>query len=474
MRNKLNAFTFFFISFFLIVAIKANSKTDSTKILDNISKINQLFETKVDSCKPLILLNIEESKKINFEKGTARLYLLLSQYYILKGQPDSAKKIIPELEKFTLQLKDKNLAVSILLKISLIYSDLGDFKSATTKAIEAQKIAENIKNYRLLAKINHDLGFIYSNKQLYSNALTYFKKGLNYAFLSKDTFSIANMYARIGGVFNETTIPDSGLYYNSLALKYFENIKMKRGIGVCYNNIAGSYELMKRYNKAVEYYNKALPIRTELGDEYAITIINYNLGVCYLHMNKYSLAEDYLKTSLNRTKSEKDYSQVLETLKQLCVLYSNSNNLSNYKVYADEYMQLKDSITSADNIKAISELQQQYESEKKEKDIVLLKKENEKQEEVSRVERKNKFIVLAGATIIVLLMSIFGLILFKRFRVSQKQNRIIEAQKFEVEKQRDIIELKNKEIIDSIKYAKRIQQSLMPTEKYIGKHLKNN
>ncbi len=465
-----------FLSFFTFLYTTSFSKTaiDTTLILDNLKVISGLFETKIDSCKSLLLDNIKQSKSINFSKGTAKSYLLLTQFYILKGVPDSAVAILPELEKAAKHSNDKNLNTNILLKIALLYSDIGDFKNAIAKAIEAQKLAEDTKSFRLIAKVNHDLGFIYSNKQLYSNALMYFKKGLGFAYLSKDTFSIANMYARIGGVFNETNIPDSGLFYNSKSLVFFEKIKMQRGIGVCYNNIAGSYELMHNYGKAIEYYSKALPIRQELGDEYAITIINYNLGVCYLHMKKYDLAKSYLNSSLKRTKEEKDFPQILETLKQLCVLNSETNDLTSYKAHADEYMALKDSITAADNIKAISELQEKYESEKKEKNILMLQKENEKQEGISKAERKNKFIILVSAIVIVILMSVFGLVLFKRYRISQKQRKIIEKQKQEVEKSRDIIEAKNREIIDSIKYAKRIQQSLMPTEIYIEKHLKKS
>ncbi|MFL5762552.1 MAG: hypothetical protein ACJ77K_01340 [Bacteroidia bacterium] len=41
-----------------------------------------------------------------------------------------------------------------------------------------------------------------------------------------------------------------------------------------------------------------------------------------------------------------------------------------------------------------------------------------------------------------------------------------------IEQQRDEVEEKNKEIMDSIRYAKRIQQSLLPTEKYIDKNIK--
>jgi tetratricopeptide (TPR) repeat protein len=469
----------FSLFFFLFIAGSIHSANDTTQILENIKQINALFETNVDSCKPLILRSLTESKKINFEKGTAKLYLLLTQFYILKGQPDSAVAVIPHLEKAALRSPDKNLTVSILLKAAIIYSDIGDFNNAIKKAIEAQKVAEGIKNYRLLAKVNHDLGLIYSNKSIYKNALAYFKKGLDYALLSKDTFSIANMYARIGGVYNETNIPDSGLYFNLISLRYFEAIKMKRGIGVTYNNIAGAYQLMQNYDKAVEYYNKAIPIRQELGDEYAITIINYNLGVCYIHLKKYDLSEKYLQTSLQRNKAERNYPQILETLKQLCVLHSEDNKLGLYKIYADEYMRLKDSITTAENIKAVTELQEKYESEKKEKNIIMLTKENEKQEEISKSERKNKLIILSSSVLIVVLMSIFGFILFKRYRITQKQKNIIEIQKEKVERQiliteqqKDVIEAKQKEILDSIYYARRIQQALLANENYIEKSLK--
>jgi len=41
----------------------------------------------------------------------------------------------------------------------------------------------------------------------------------------------------------------------------------------------------------------------------------------------------------------------------------------------------------------------------------------------------------------------------------------------ELEHKHKIIEEKQKEIVDSIKYAKRIQSSILPTEKYIEKHI---
>jgi len=55
--------------------------------------------------------------------------------------------------------------------------------------------------------------------------------------------------------------------------------------------------------------------------------------------------------------------------------------------------------------------------------------------------------------------------MFNRFKVTQKQKEIIE-------KQKHLVEESQKEIIDSITYAQRIQQVLLTPEKYIGNYVK--
>ena len=62
------------------------------------------------------------------------------------------------------------------------------------------------------------------------------------------------------------------------------------------------------------------------------------------------------------------------------------------------------------------------------------------------------------------LMLVVAGVSFRAYRNTQKANEIISGQK-------DLVEEKQKEILDSIHYAKRIQKSLLPTGKYIYKNL---
>ena len=467
-------FSLFLITMLVLLnKFSMKAQADTTKILDQLKSINALLQTNTDTCRGLIYSNLAASKKIAFNKGTVRNLLALTQYYSFKGYRDSSLAIIPELEKESTKSKDVYLRVSAKLKCAVIYSDLGNFAQATKKALEAQVLADSISDHKLLSKIYHDLGFIYNNKQLLPSALNYFKKSLEEAYLAKDTFSIANTSARIGGVFNDMKRGDSGFVYNSKSLYYFEKIGMKRGIGVAYNNLAGSADLMKNYAKSLEYYTKALEIRTALGDEYAITILKFNLGTTNYELKKYALAKVYFLDVLNRAKEESNYETLMNTYKQLTVIARETNDGNAYMEYAGSYIELKDSITAAENVKSISELQNKYESEKKEKDILLLKKENEKKDELNRVEKKNKLVVIISSVFIVLLMAVFARIVWKRYKITIRQKNIIEKQKQQTEYQKVLIEEKQKEVMDSITYAKRLQDAILPSSAHWKKCIPN-
>ena len=107
------------------------------------------------------------------------------------------------------------------------------------------------------------------------------------------------------------------------------------------------------------------------------------------------------------------------------------------------------------------------ESENQQKAISLLNKDKELQLiEVKRNAQalKQQRIITYSISIggiLVLILLLFAFISYKKI---QKANYIIK-------KQKHFVEEKQKEIIDSITYAKRIQTALITSEKYIDKNL---
>jgi hypothetical protein len=76
-------------------------------------------------------------------------------------------------------------------------------------------------------------------------------------------------------------------------------------------------------------------------------------------------------------------------------------------------------------------------------------------------------------------MALVSVVIFRSLKITQRQKKVIEKVKDEialknkiVEEQKLQVEEHQKEIIDSITYARRIQQSQLPTEQYIDRTLK--
>jgi hypothetical protein len=139
----------------------------------------------------------------------------------------------------------------------------------------------------------------------------------------------------------------------------------------------------------------------------------------------------------------------------------------------EKYIDMRDSIASENTRRKIIEDDFKFTYEKKVAEdrvkAIHEKKVNEARAN-ARLEKEQliKYFLYAGLALTI----IFGFFMFNRFRVTHRQKNIIEEQKIVVEKQKKLVEEKQEEMMDSIRYAKRIQQSQMPSENQVHKQMK--
>ncbi|MGZ3867342.1 MAG: hypothetical protein ACXVC2_12570, partial [Bacteroidia bacterium] len=88
-------------------------------------------------------------------------------------------------------------------------------------------------------------------------------------------------------------------------------------------------------------------------------------------------------------------------------------------------------------------------------------------EEEKRQQQIVTFSVIGG----LLLTLVFSVFMYRRFRLTRKQKVLIEEQKKMVDEAYAQLHEKNKEVMDSINYASRIQRALLPTDKAISLHI---
>ncbi|MDP3557570.1 MAG: SpoIIE family protein phosphatase [Bacteroidota bacterium] len=168
------------------------------------------------------------------------------------------------------------------------------------------------------------------------------------------------------------------------------------------------------------------------------------------------------------------------------------NTLTNiqYEIKNAEYQALTDIINSGNNdlntalFSQISNLNLKYDAIKKQEEITKLQSDNEKGMKLinakdSELSDSKQTIIYFVIIIMIFLILVFFVIRsnFLRKETNKtlfKQKEIIESQKTEVEAQKHLVEEKQKEIIDSISYAKRLQEAILPPQEFIDSHLPNN
>lgn len=124
-------------------------------------------------------------------------------------------------------------------------------------------------------------------------------------------------------------------------------------------------------------------------------------------------------------------------------------------------MAARDSLLNEENTRESTRLELNYEFEKKE---AAAKIEQEKKEAIAAAEKRKQRIIIfvvSGFGVLVLIFAIFA---YRSFLQKRNANLAITRQK-------ELIEEKQREILDSIHYARRIQTALFTSEKYISRNL---
>jgi len=163
----------------------------------------------------------------------------------------------------------------------------------------------------------------------------------------------------------------------------------------------------------------------------------------------------------------------------LAVLDSTRGNYKSAFENHKMYILYRDSLDNEEIRKKTIQSQMTYDFEKKE---AVAKAEHEKelesQELIANEKSHRQTVIIVFVVFGLILVLLFSGYIFRSLRITRKQKdtiemqkQIVESQKRQVELQKLIVENHQKEIIDSITYARRIQLSLLPTEKYIERNL---
>ncbi|HWY12528.1 MAG TPA: tetratricopeptide repeat protein, partial [Bacteroidia bacterium] len=252
--------------------------------------------------------------------------------------------------------------------------------------------------------------------------------------------------------------------YN-LALKFFRrNLDIYSagtgdfwGIGNSFQSIGEVYKKMGKLDSAYNNYSKALEIRQKTGYKLGITGTLNSIAQLYLSKSEINKAESYALNSYSVAKEIGSPQNIRMSAKTLHTVYKRQKKFPKAFLMYEVYVRMTDSIQNEKNKKAIYKQQLNYEFEKK---AAVTKADEERKDAIDQEEKHKQQIIIYAVTGGLFLVFLLVIFVFRGYRQKQKAN-------IEIMNQKRVIEVKQKEILDSIRYARRIQLSLMPTEKFI-------
>jgi serine phosphatase RsbU (regulator of sigma subunit) len=136
--------------------------------------------------------------------------------------------------------------------------------------------------------------------------------------------------------------------------------------------------------------------------------------------------------------------------------YENKGDYKNAHIYFGKFYYLKDSVVSQENVAIAADLQNKFEREKRE---ILIEK-------LKANEARNKIVnyaLIIGSALIFLLF----LMIFSRYKIKKRSEILLQRQNI-------LISQKNKDVSDSIHYAKKIQDAILPGEDFAKKIFLNS
>lgn len=424
---------------------------------------------------------VELSTKLNYQLGLGRAYDL---YGVVKRNMSKYPEALELHFKANEILKAGNFERELshnYNNIGVVYRRVDEFDKAMKNHLAALEIAEKREDRRTYCVSVNSLGNIYALRGEYESALEFFNKSLKIEQEDNNKLGLAINLNNIGECHEFMGNNETALRYYLESLKYNQEINSIKGIAISYNCIGNTYRNLNKHEQALEYYFKALHLDEELQDGFYIANSYNSIASVYRLKGEHEQALNYARKALAKAQEIGSKMQVQRAFENLSDTYEGLGKhnlaLKNYK-FAINY---KDSILNEKNDEAINKMRIAYETDKKEQEIQLLRKDQELSNTLIARQKAYSFAISIVSISLLFIM----ILLFLNYRNKKQHNKILQEQNEEIESQRNNIQQSNEElqsaynlieqyisqITDSIKYAQKIQASLFPGETELQQHI---
>lgn len=322
--------------------------------------------------------------------------------------------------------------------LGLAYERLGLYKEATDAIFQSKEIAEQNNFYSNIGTNNMALGSILYKQENHTNALKYFKEAEKIFTQNNDSINLSQCYNDIASIYAELGQDSKQYDYLKKSLQIREALKDNRGTLQTLSNLTNFYIKKDSIEQAIKTNQKCITVAEKIQEPYALVISLIQTGQIFKRKNQLHQALIFFEKALRLSQqySIKDLEQ--ECLVLLADYYKNISNYKEAYGYLNAYLKQKEQFFKEDIKSKIIEIEAKNEIEKQ--DLAI--------KELELVNQRNIIFISLLLLIIILIVFITRTLINKNKKI-KKANQIIKQ--------------KNKDIVSSIQYAKKIQHATLPS-----------
>ena len=376
------------------------------------------------------LLKLLDKEKA--DSNRLKIYRTLGDFYI-DNNPGKAIEYLNKAVDLSKKTNNNKQLANNCYSIAFCYRNTGDYSKSVEYYLKAVRVYEADKDYRRLANAYMSLAIVYSYNKDFKNASSYHNRAKELIMIRKDSFQLCSLYTDIGTLFDQRKMYDSANKYQQQAYDLAVAIKDEQMVIDCLSNIGLTYKHEGKTKEALANFKKVLLVfqqqQTE-PDRYAA--VYNNIGATYAQQgDKTPAVEAFNKSLAYAITSQNPYIE-MENYNNLSDLFGKTANFKNQAFYLKKYYNIKDSLFSADKKNQLTQLEADYNIEKKNTEIV--KKEGEVQ-----IEKKQKYLSLTMALVAVVVLI---LITFFYNRIKNK-NELLGKQNVQINNQKNELQSLN-------------------------------
>ena len=371
-------------------------------------------------------LSLKLSKKINDKNGYGTALKIIGVLYTNNGDYSKALQYYKQAQTIFESIKIKDGLSKIadcIANIALIHYNQGEYQLSTKEFLKAIKYYSKDGNKVGSAIVLDNLGNIFYRTKNYSNAIIKYSEGLKLFKEMKHDLGIGDCLSGIAIAYSDQGKYHQSLKYNIEALKIFKRIDDKRHLSEIYISIGVIKEKLGENTAAISYYKEALKLVESTQNYIDEAIANTNIAQIYLKQHKTKEAIEILNKALKEAKKI-NYKELISCIYlNLSDCYNQENNLKKALDFYKLHVTYNDSLLNEESSNQINELTIKFETEKKEKEIILLHsdllaKKKDKALLQAKIQKRNG--IIFGTLLGAILVIVTTILLFNRRRLIQQ------------------------------------------------------